>query len=141
MRQVADTETGEIMEVLDADLVGAEPYDYSSFRHMSMTVSREHRATIAETEETGEGLAKAEAEYHKQLAIAVARLKPIHGATIAETLAKGEKPVVEAKEARDVAAAKDRAAMERVRLCRADRDAAQAMGYWSRESGAEGWSK
>lgn len=141
MRQVADTETGEIMEVLDADIVGAEPYDYSSFRRMSMTVSREHRATIAETEATGTSLAKAEAEYHKQLALAVARLKPDHGATVAETLAKGEKPVVKAKEDRDIAAAKDRAAMERVRLCRADRDAAQAMGYWSRESGAEGWSK
>jgi hypothetical protein len=141
MRQVADTATGEILEVLDADLVGSEPYDYASFRRMSTTVSREHRATIAETEQTGEALAAAEADYHKQLAVVVARLKVVHGATIAETLAKGEDRVKEAKEARDIAAAKDRAAMERVRLCRADRDAAQAMGYWSREADSDGWSK
>lgn len=141
MRQVADCETGDIFEALDSDLVGAEPYDYASFRRMSMTVSRQHRTAISESARTGEDLARAEAAYHKALAIAVARLKPIHGSTIAETLAKGEDTVQEAKEDRDVCSAKDRAAMETIRLVRADRDAAQSMGYWSREAGADGWSK
>lgn len=141
MRQVADIETGEIMEALDSDLVGAEPYSYDTFRRMSMTVSREHRKTIKEAKETGEALAEAEAEYHKQLALAVIKLKPEHGSTIAETLAKGEHEVQVAKEARDVASANDRAAMERIRLCRDDRNVAAALGYWSREAGAEGWQK
>ena len=140
MRQLVDPVTGEAFEVLDADLVASEPYDYSSFRRMSMTVSREHRAAIKTTENTGKALARAEAQYHKQLALAVSTLKAEHGATIAEALAKGESRVQIAKEARDCAAAEDRAAMETVRLCRHDRDAAQAMGFWSREAGAEGWT-
>jgi Xaa-Pro aminopeptidase len=56
-------------------------------------------------------------------------------------MAKGEPDVKEAKEAMDIAEANERAAMETVRLVRSDRDAAQAMGYWSRESASAGWEK
>jgi hypothetical protein len=139
---VTDTETGELFEVLDADLISdSEPYDYAGFRRMCMTISAQHRKAIADSRQTGVALARAEAEYHRQLAITIPRMKAEHGATGAEALAKGEPDVKAAKEARDIAAAVDRAAMETVRLVRSDRDAAQAMGYWSRESASAGWEK
>jgi len=141
MRQVIDPTTGESLEVLSDSLVGTEPYDYATFRRMCMTVSSQHRAAIANSTLTGEALSKAEADYHRQLAIEFGRLKPTHGAGGAEILAKGSDAVLQAKEGRDSAAARDRAAMETVRLCRADRDAAQAMGFWSREADADGWQK
>jgi len=138
MRIVVDPETGEQYEVLDDQLVGAEPYDYAGFRRMSMTVSREHRAAINAAEASGKKLAKATKEYRKQLALAVGRLKP-QGATVAEVLAKGTDAVLEAKEEMDSAAAEDRAAMERIRLCRDDRGNALTMGAWSREANSDGW--
>jgi hypothetical protein len=141
MRQVADIETGDIYEALDSDLVGGEPYDYAGFRRMSMAVSRQHRSAIRAAKDAGITLARAKAEYHRQVALAIPGMKAEHGATIAEQMAKGEPDVKEAKEAMDIAEANERAAMETVRLVRSDRDAAQAMGYWSRESASAGWEK
>jgi hypothetical protein len=140
---LVDPVSGEQVEVLDeATLLSeANPYDFASYKRMTMSVSTEHRQAIMASESSGKALASAEAQYHKALAIAVGRLKAQHGSTIAETLAKGEETVTAAKEARDSAAAVDRAAMERVRLCRDDRAAALTMGAWSRESGAEGWDR
>lgn len=113
-----------------------EPYDYDQFRRKAQAVSAEHQQAIDASEQTGKDLAHAEAEYHKQLAIAVGRLKP-QGATVAETLAKGCPEVVSAKESRDQCAAIDRAAMERIRLCRDDRAVLLTLGAWSRA--AEAW--
>lgn len=141
MRQVADIETGEIYEALDADLVDVEPYDYASFRRMSMTVSRQHRSAIRAAKDAGVTLARAKAAYHRQVALAIPGMKAEHGATIAEQMAKGEPDVQEAKEAMDIAEANERAAMETVRLVRSDREAAQSLGYWSREADADGWQK
>jgi hypothetical protein len=135
MRTLADPDTGEVYEVLDHDLTGSEPYDYPQFRRAAMTVSREHRKAITDAELAGKALAGAEGAYHKQLAVAVGTLKVAHGSTIAETLAKGVDSVKAAKEARDEAAARDRAAMERVRLCRDDRAVLLTMGAWSRQAG------
>lgn len=141
MRQVADIVTGEIYEAADADLVGSEPYDYASFRRMSMTVSRQHRTAIQAAKDSGIALARAKAEYHRQVALAIPGMKAEHGATIAEQMAKGEPVVQGAKEEMDIAEAEDRSAMETVRLVRSDREAAQSLGYWSREANADGWSK
>lgn len=141
MRQVADIETGEIYEAADSDLVGSEPYDYASFRRMSMTVSRQHRSAIQAAKDSGIILARAKTEYHRQVALAIPGMKAEHGATVAEQMAKGELAVSEAKEAMDIAEANDRSAMETVRLVRSDRDAAQSLGYWSREADADGWQK
>lgn len=132
MRTLVDPDSGEIYEILDDALVGAEPYDYAAFRRAAMTVSREHRKAIGEAEAAGRALAAREAEYHRELALAVGAMKPLHGATIAETLAKGEGNVRTAKEARDAAGARERASMERVRLCRDDRAVLLTMGAWSR---------
>jgi predicted ATPase len=112
------------------------PYDYAGFRRAAQTISREHRDAINAGERAGKALAVAESEYHKHLAITVSRLRP-EGATVAETLAKGEPMVRQAKEERDQAAAIDRAAMERIRLCRDDRAVLLAMGAWSRQ--VNGW--
>ena len=139
MRQVTDMESGEVFEALDSDLVGTEVYDYGTFRRAAMAVSREHRKAISEAEMTGKALAVAEADYHRHLAGSVAWLKAEHGSTIAETLAKGQPEVKDAKEERDVAAAHDRAAMERIRLCRDDRAVLLTMGAWSRQAG--GWGE
>lgn len=142
MRVVVDPQTGEQFEVVDGDLIGAEVYDYAQFRRASMTVSRQHRATIKRTEETGKAVAAAEKEYRKQLAITIPLMKEKHGsATIAEQMAKGEKPVLDAREKLASAEAEDRAAMEEVRLIRADRESTQACGYWSREAQGEAWEK
>lgn len=141
MRVVVDPTTGEQYEVLDGDLIGGEPFDYAQFRRASMTVSRQHRAAIQRTKETGVAVASAEREYRKQLAVNVARMKEQYGATIAEQMAKGEGPVLEARERLAVAEAEDRAAMEEVRLARSDRESTQALGFWSREANADGWEK
>src|SRR6185437_3299643 len=141
MRVVADVNTGELMEVVDGDLIGGEPYDYAAFRRSSMTVRRQHQDAIERTKETGTALAAAEKEYRKQLALAMPRMKDQYGATNAEAMAKVEKPVADAREALLIAEYEDRAAMEEVRLVRADRETAQACGYWSREAGSDGWTK
>lgn len=141
MRVVIDPTTGEQYEVVDGDLIGGEPFDYAQFRRASITVSRQHRAAIKKTEETGTRVAECEREYRKQLAIQVARMKELHGATIAEQMAKGVDEVALARENLSVAEAKDRAAMEEVRLVRADRESTQALGFWSREANSDGWEK
>lgn len=140
MRIVIDPETGEQYEVLDNDLIGAEPYDYGQYRRMTMTISREHRKAIKAAKEAGNAVGVATSNYHRELALTIPRMKVEHGsATLAEQLAKGEETVRQAKEQLIVAEANERAAMETVRMIRDDRSSALTMGAWSREANADGW--
>lgn len=107
-------------------------YDFDEFRRLSQQVGKEHRDAIDAAEDSGRQLAKADAEYHRALAVEVAGCKQEFGATVAETMAKGSSRVREAKEARDAAAARDRAAMERIRLARDDRASLLTLGAWSK---------
>jgi len=104
--------------------------------HSARTIGQEHRDAISESEDIGRLLAKADADYHRKLAVQVAMAKHEFGATVAETMAKGHSEVVEAKEQRDIAAARDRAIMERIRLSRDDRQALLSIAGWSRASEA-----
>lgn len=140
MRIAVDEETGEVYEIVDnSELVGDEPYAYGQFRRAQMASSRQQREAITAYSQAGINLARAERDYHRELAIAVGRLKAQHGATVAETLAKGDEKVSDAKDARDACVALERAAMERIRLCRDDRSALLVMGAWSRQANADGW--
>jgi hypothetical protein len=100
------------------------------------TISSEHRKAIADSETISRTLAKADVDYHKHLAVQIAMAKHEFGATVAEALAKGHPDVLEAKERRDIAAAEDRATMERIRLARDDRQALLSIAGWSRASEA-----
>src|SRR5437870_12966173 len=105
--------------------------DLEQFERAARTIGAEHRKAIQDSDDTARELAKADAAYHKHLAVAIATLRP-EGATVAESLAKGSDIVVEFREARDVAAARDRTALERVRLARDDRVTLLSIAAWSR---------
>lgn len=112
-------------------------YSIDEFKAAANRVTGEHREAVDASEGTGEALARAERKYHRELAIQVAMAKQEFGATVAETMAKGHSGVLDAKEERDIAAVKDRAAMERIRLCRDDRQVLLTAGAWSRSQ--EAW--
>lgn len=107
--------------------------DLKQAEQASRTIGGEHRQAIIDSEATARNLARAEADYHRALAVQTAMAKQEFGsATMAETMAKGSSEVREAKEARDILAAQDRAAMERIRLARDDRQALISIMSWSR---------
>lgn len=139
MRTLLDPATGELVEVLDEATIGGEPYDYGAFRASVMTQSRQHREAISAAETAGKDVASKTKAYRLALALAIPRMKQEHGATVAEAMAKGEEEVATANENLIAAQAIERAAMERVRLCRDDRDALGSLGYWSREANPDGW--
>jgi len=109
-----------------------DPFDLRTYREESYRVSEAHASAIVELRMTGEEHARAEAKYHRVLAVAIAALIPEVGKTLAETQAKGTPEVQEAKISRDISAAYDRAAMERLRKLRDDRASLLTMGAWSR---------
>lgn len=139
MRVLVDPEDGELVEVLPDDVASTEPYDYADYRRANLQATREHREALRELREAEKTAARSDANYHRELAIAVGQMKAEHGATVAETMAKGEAKVAEAREKRLADEALARAAMEKVRLCRDDRAALAAMGSWSRQANADGW--
>ena len=106
--------------------------DLEQVERAASTIANQHGNAIRESERTAAALARADATYHRALAVQVAMAKQEFGATISETMAKGSSEVTEAKEERDIAAAKDRAAMERIRLARDDRAALLKIADWSR---------
>lgn len=106
--------------------------DLESFERSARTIGNEHRQAINDSEDVARELAKADADYHRALAVQIALAKHEFGATVAEALAKGHSEVVEAKERRDIATARDRATIERVRLARDDRQALLSIAAWSR---------
>ena len=111
--------------------------DLHQFERSARTIGGEHRKAIDDSETSARDLSRAEGEYHKALAVETAMAKQEFGsATMAETMAKGSPRVTNAKLERDVAAAKDRAAMERVRLSRDDRQALLSIAGWSRANEA-----
>lgn len=139
MKLLLDPDTGELVEALPEDTVRAEPYDYADFRRAVMANSREHRQALTAYEQASAQAATAEVAYRKALALALPGVKAEHGATIAEAMAKGLDSVSEALDAKLAADALERAAMERIRLCRDDRVALGGLGSWSREANADGW--
>lgn len=139
MRTLLDPESGDLVEVLDEHTVGGEPYDYGLYRASVMTQSRQHRKAISDAEEAGKDVGRKMGAYRLQLSLAIPRMKQEHGATVAEAMAKGEESVRTAHEELIAAQAIERAAMERVRLCRDDRDAGRQLGAWSREANPDGW--
>lgn len=139
MRVLADPETGELVEVLPSDVSATEPYDFADYKRANMQASRDHRQALSDLREAEKTAAKADADYHRELAKAVLEAKAEHGSTVAETIAKGTEAVADAREARLAAEGLARAAMEKVRLTRDDRAALAAMGEWSKKANADGW--
>jgi hypothetical protein len=139
VRVVADTETGELYEALPDDIVGGEPYDYAEYRRAQMAARRGHSQALSAWEDAIRETARTEAEYRRTLAKAVMSVKHEHGATVAETVARGTDEVAAAREAMVAAEGLERAALERVRMWRDDRVALNNMGGWSREADPDGW--
>jgi uncharacterized protein with gpF-like domain len=131
MRVLADPTTGELVEVLDADTVGVGAYDLPQFRRAIMSQTREKRSALAAHEQAVKTKADTEATYRKELAKAILVAKNDHGATVAEAVAKGTGPVVEAREAMIAAEGLERSAYERLRLCSEDRASLHRLGEWS----------
>lgn len=110
--------------------------DLEQFEASAKTIGEEHRAAIRASETSGKELAHAERDYLAELVATIPAESQMWGKTLAENMAKGQLKVREKKAARDIAAAKDRAAMERVRLARDDRQALLAIAAWSRANEA-----
>lgn len=133
MRVLLDPETGELVEVLESDTVGVGAYDLPQFRRAVMSQTREKRDALKAHETAVKSKAETEATYRKELAKAILVAKAEHGATVAESIAKGEPEVVEAREAMIAAEGLERSAYERLRLCSEDRASLHRLGEWSKD--------
>ena len=126
-----DPESGEVVEVLDSDTVGVGGYDLEQARRAVMAQTREKREALAAYEQAVGAKATAQGEYHRIKALALLVAKEDHGATVAESVAKGEPEVVEARENMLAAEGLERAAQERLRLCSEDRASIHRLIEWS----------
>src|SRR5437773_845416 len=79
------------------------------FERAARTIGAEHRKAIQDSEDIANELVKAEALYHRQLAVQIALARQEFGTTVAEKMAQGHAKVIEARATRSIAIARDRA--------------------------------
>lgn len=131
MRVLLDPDSGELVEVFESDTAGVGAYDLSQGRRAVMAQTREKREALKTHEEAVRAKAEAEAEYRRKLAQGVLKAKDQHGATVAESIAKGYADVSGAREAMLAADGLERSAYERLRLCSEDRASIHRLIEWS----------
>jgi len=131
VRVLIDPETGEMVEVAPSDVVGTEPYDYAQAKRVGLSLTRETRQTLRELEAAGKAKAEAERAYREALSKAILRAKNEHGATVAESVAKGYPEVAEARERMIAAEARERMLLEKRRLHSEDRATFHRWVEWS----------
>ncbi len=139
MRVFTDPATGELVEVLDTQVVGLEPYDYRQAKAAAFQVSLRRQHAVENYKTAIALVAKAEAEYRKQLALAIVR--QTGPATTAEVLARGEEPVLEALKAFRVADGMRYARLEEIRGIDGDRISVSQFTGWSKEQATGPWGE
>ena len=130
-RVLVDPETGELVEVAPADVVGVEPYDYAQAKRVGMGLTRETRDTLRKLDKAGEEKATASGAYRVELAKAVLIAKSEHGATVAEAVAKGTEAVAAAHVRFLAAESREKALEKRLRLHSEDRATFHRWVEWS----------
>lgn len=135
---VIDPTTGEFKEVLPTQyLQDGQPYSYQEARAAHMRVSVERRRAILAYEEACDNVGAAEKEYRRALAKEMLRQKTMHGATMAEPLAKGEDRIAQLKETLTIAEGKRTAAWQVILTTDGDRTGVTQLVKWSQA--VEGW--
>lgn len=133
MRVLVDPATGEMVEVLAEHAVGEEGYDLQTFRRSALTQSVATAELINAYEDRSREAAQADREYHRLLSVALLRAKKDHGATVAETVAKGSQDVLEARENKIASEGLQRAAWARIQAASEDRVSTHRQAEWGRD--------
>jgi hypothetical protein len=141
VRVYADQTTGELVEHLPADMVGLEVYDYRQAKAAHMRASVERRKAQQAYETAIREMAAAERGYRSELAKAMLRAKDEHGATVAESMAKGDEKVLEARERYVIADGMRYAALEVIRNCDGDRQGIAQLVRWSQAVSTGPWGE
>jgi hypothetical protein len=139
VRTLVDPDTGELVEVLPGDVSETDPYSYEQAKRAVMGATREKRDALRRYEAAIAAKASAEKDYLVKKARAMERMRPIHGATMAEDMAKGEPEVAEAFRVRDEARDMVHAWRARLLLSSEDRASLNRLMEWSREADPNGW--
>lgn len=121
MRALIDPASGELVEVQETQIKGLDPYDYREAKAAHMRQSSEHRHALMQYDTRVKEKADREREYHKQLALAIVEAKAKHGSTVAEKIAKGTDPVLDAHHALTLAEGLVTSAKEYIEVCKGDR--------------------
>lgn len=141
MQILADPATGELVEVLELNVVGLQPYDYREAKAAIMRSSRERREAVTAYERAIEEVGAAEREYRMTLAQEVLKAKQEHGSTVAEQVAKGAPRVLEARERFTIAEGMKYAALERIRTVDGDKQGIAQLVKWSQAQATGPWGE
>lgn len=141
MRILADPDTGEVVEVLETNVVGLEPYDYRQAKAAHIRASKERREATDTYTKAIDELGAAERHYRMVLSQQMLIAKGEHGATIAEQVAKGTSAVLEARERFTIAEGMKYAALERIRGCDGDRQGIAQLVKWSQAQATGPWGE
>ena len=139
MRTLLDQVSGEMVEVLETDVKGLEPYDYREAKAAAFRCSLERRAAVQEYKNHISRLALAEKNYRRELAAAVVAAKLNGPATTAEIRAKGMPEVLQAREEYTLADGMRYAALEVIRTCDGDAQRVMQLTAWSRDVAKGPW--
>ena len=99
MRILVDPETGEPVEVAEGDVLGLQPYDFAEAKRAAYSVEMYYYKLVNQFRDAKNAEAAAERDYRRLLATRIIEKREVERvpATLAETLAKGDEDVAEAK--------------------------------------------
>lgn len=136
---LVDPATGEAVEVLPEQVVGPEPYDYAQAKRKANGLSLEARTVIADYKTAVEERKRATKAHRQALSMAVLEARTEHGATLAETVAKGTDEVAGAEADKIAAEGMVRVQEERRKLSSEDRASFHRLVEWSMKANPDGW--
>jgi hypothetical protein len=141
VRLLVDPDTGELLEVLDATVIGLEPYGYREAKAAHMRASRERRDAVKAYTAAIKEVGAAEREYRMVIAQEMILAKEEYGATMAESVAKGSPRALEARERFTIADGMRYAALELIRTCDGDRTGVTQLVKWSEAEAHGPWGQ
>lgn len=139
MKPVTDLETGELLEVLDTELVGLQPYSFREAKAAHMRASVERRKIVERLKMAVREQGTAEAVYRRELARGILTEKQDLGATVAEAVAKGREEVMDARQRLVIAEGMVRATQEELKGADGDRTGIAQLVKWSEAVSTGPW--
>jgi len=132
MRLLTDPESGEMVEVAETDILDLTPYDYSEAKRAHHAASKYYFSLVNRFRDAKNAEGEAERNYRRLLAIRVMEKRGEGAAaTLAETLAKGDEDVAEAKKQTIIAAGECSAIWHLLELARANFVTISQLTKWS----------
>jgi len=129
---LVNPETGEAVEVAAADCLDLTPYDYAEAKRAHHAASLYYYTLVNKFRDAKNAEGETERQYRRLLAIRVMEKRADGAAaTLAETLAKGDNDVAEAKKQAIIAAGECSAVWHLLELAKANFVAISQMTKWS----------